>query len=277
MASEAQFVDAGAAQSLLADRVNAGQPADLARAQRHRPVIALVGMAFEARIAEGPGVHVFSRDSRRELALAAANAARHGYRGIISFGVAGGLAAGLHPGDWVVASAIVDRHRSRATDAAWSKNLLAAIGEAHYAPIIGVDMPVAEPTSKRELHRTTGAAAVDMESHVVAQLAADHGLAFAALRVIADPAHRAIPSAALRGMGAGPRADGAAVLRDLMARPSQLPRLVRVSFDALIARSEMIRVRQLLGTHFGHPDTAHADLLSADSAGLDAAAYRSPA
>lgn len=296
MSSEAQFVDAGLAETLLGDDEDFGPTAEPAPAPQRAAIIALVGMAFEAKIAAGPGVLVFSRNSQRELALAVNDAARLGCRGIISFGVAGGLISGLRPGDWVIASAIVGSDTTRATDAAWSSRLHATIEGASYASIIGMDTPVAEPATKRELHRTTGAIAVDMESHVVAEIAAAHGLAFAALRVIVDPAERVIPSAALRGMGGGGRADGAAVLRDLAARPAQLSRLVRVSLDALIARSEMIRVRRLLGPHFGltdlglqmglqelanadlvQPDLAPSDLAPSGLVGSDVVPYRSPA
>jgi len=282
MASEAQFAGATLAESLLGGGEDIGQVDGLARGHHRRSVIAFVGMAFEARIAAGPGVRVFSRESRRELAKAVESAARHDYRGIISFGVAGGLALGLRPGDWVVASAIVATDVTRATDAMWSRRLCDTIEGASYAPIIGVDAPIAEPATKRELRRTTGAAAVDMESHVVARLAAAHGLAFAALRVIVDPADRAIPPAALVGMGGGARADGAAVLRDLVARPAQLSRLVRISLDAFIARSEMLRVRRLLGPHFGLTELGHRELAQSGSPGSDlapsdVAPYRAPA
>jgi adenosylhomocysteine nucleosidase len=260
MASEAQFVGASLVETLLGDGEATGHALDLARPHHHRrTVIAFVGMAFEARIAAGPGVLVFSRDSRRELAAAAKNAARHGCRGIISFGVAGGLAADLRPGDWVVASSIVTSDATRATDAAWSGRLRDAIKGCRYAAIVGTDTPVADPAVKRSLHRTTGAAAVDMESHFVARVAAAHGLSFTALRVIVDPAERIIPPAALVGMGSGPRADSVAVLRELIARPSQLSKLIRISLDAFIARAEMQRVRQLLGPHFGLTDLAPAE------------------
>jgi len=262
MSLEADF---DVAESLLgAD--DASPPASALVEQNRRAVIAFVGMAFEARIAAGPGIHVFSRDARHELEAAVASASRHGYRGIISFGVAGGLAEELGPGDWVVASAVAEAQGSRPTDAAWSQKLLHAIGDAHHAPVIGVDTPVADPARKRELRRLTGAAAVDMESHVVARLAAAHGLAFTALRVIVDPAHRAIPRAALKGMGAGPRADGAAVVRDLFARPSQLALLLRISLDAYIARCAMQRLRRRLGPHFAFTDPTLAGLAASEVA-----------
>ena len=88
-------------------------------------------------------------------------------------------------------------------------------------------------------------------SHLVARVAAEHGLAFAAVRVVVDPAHRPIPRAALLAMRPDGRTDVAALLRDLMARPSQLPPLARIAFDALAARAAMQRVRPLLGPHFG--------------------------
>ena len=74
----------------------------------------------------------------------------------------------------------------RTTDPAWSRRLLNMIDDAVHAPIIGVDEPISQPAAKRELHRATGAAAVDMESHIMARVAAAHRLAFAAVRVIVD-------------------------------------------------------------------------------------------
>ncbi len=219
--------------------------------QDTRRIIAFVGMAFEARIAAGPGVLVICRNDRSQLADLAGTAARQGYRGMISFGVAGGLTHDLRPGDWVVASAVHETQSVRETDAAWSKKLLTAVTGAQYAPILGVDDPVAEPAVKRELFQATGAAAVDMESHLVSRLAAAHGLAFAALRVIVDPAERAVPRAALAGMRPDGRTDFVALLRDLMTKPTQLAQLMRLAFDALAARTELQRVRQLLGPQFG--------------------------
>jgi adenosylhomocysteine nucleosidase len=282
MSSEAQFADAGLAESLLGGDEDFDLAAERVPVRHHATVIALVGMAFEAKIAAGPDVLVFSRNAERELALAVTDAARLGCRGIISFGVAGGLTGGLRTGDWVVASAVVESQVVRATDLAWSSELLDALGDAVHAPIVGVDVPIAEPAIKRELYRTTGAVAVDMESHVVARLATAHGLAFTALRVVVDPADRVIPSSALMGMGAGTggRADGLAVLRELFARPSQLPRLVRISLDAFIARTEMQRVRRLVGPHFSLTNIpgaqpARAGLASEKPVQADAGAYRS--
>ena len=216
-----------------------------------RFVIALVGLAFEARIASGPGVVVVCRNTEDEVASSINDALKRGCRSIISFGVAGGLAPHLRPGNWVVASSIVDAQLNRPTDRAWSEKILAMIPGAEHRPIAGVDYAVASPDAKRRMHAETGAATVDMESHLVARLAATHGLSFTAVRVVIDPAHRAIPDAALAGM----RPDGGtsitAVIRELIVGPSQLSGLLRLAYDGYAARRALLRVRRLLGPDFG--------------------------
>ena len=256
MASQLDFAGGTFVDGLVSDAEDTFRVADVAVEEHRRTVIAFVGLAFEARIAAGPGVHVVCRTAESEFEAVADNAVRQGYRGMISFGVAGGLASHLRAGDWVVASAVRESQTVRATDAGWSRKLIGMIAGAVHAPIVGVDSPVAEPAKKRELYKTTGAAAVDMESHVAARIAAAHNLAFAAVRVVVDPAHRTVPPAALIGMRPDGRANLFAVMRDLMARPAQLCPLARIAADAFAARAAMARVRRRLGPHFGLLDHA---------------------
>ena len=211
-------------------------------------VIALVGLAFEARIAAGPGVLVVCRG--REMSGLLEPAIRAGCHGIISFGVAGGLAPDLIPGDCVVASAIIDYPAVRPTDPLWSRRLAEMIPEARHGPIMGVNAVVSNPSDKRKLHAFTRAVAVDMESHLVARLADAHGLAFAAVRVIIDPAHRAVPPAALLAMASGGSTDVSAMLWEILARPSQVSPLMRLAADAIAARAALVRLRRALGPGF---------------------------
>jgi len=255
MASQLDFAGGTFVDGLVADTDDSPRVAEAAAVESHRRlVIAFVGLDFEARIAAAPGVQVVCRTAGKELEEIADTAVRQGYRGLISFGVAGGLASHLRAGDWVVASSIREAQTVRATDAVWSRKLLGLIDGAIHAPILGVDSPVAEPAKKRELYRTTGAAVVDMESHVVARVADQHKLAFAALRVVVDPAHRTVPPAALINMRPDGRPNVPAVLRNIAARPSQLSRLARIAVDAFAARAAMNRVRRDIGPHFGLMD-----------------------
>ena len=216
-----------------------------------RFVIALVGMAFEARIAAGPGVFVICRDGKNAVAETFEAALQRGCRSIISFGVAGGLAPHLRAGDWIVGSSIIDGQDARPTDTSWSQKMLSMIPGAQHAPIVGVDAAVADTNVKRQMHVRTGAAVVDMESHLVARLASAYGLSFAAARVVIDPAHRQVPAAALAGLGPGGTNNVTAVIRELIAGPSQLFGLLRLALDAYVARGALLRMRRTLGPNFG--------------------------
>jgi hopanoid-associated phosphorylase len=225
------------------------------------PVIVVTCLAFEAAIAAGPGVTVLHGHAPR-LETALKTAIARGSRGIISFGIAGGLAVGLRPGDWVVASGVVAAGRRFATDRTWSHSLLQSLPGAVHADIAGADAPVAEPAHKRRLGEATATVAVDMESHVAAAIAELHGLPFAACRVIIDPAHRGLPPAALVPLRADGAPDVPAVLWSLLRRPGQLPGLLRVAADARAARRALLRGRRRLGVGLACPQL-HARLVEA--------------
>lgn len=209
-------------------------------------MIVIVGLAFEARIAAGSGLPIICSGDGRNLTLDLKRAIATGCRGLVSFGVAGGLDPELKPGTCVVASAIVTGVVRHETDRPWSQKLLAAMPGAVHGVLAGVDGPVCSPVRKRALNRETGAVAVDTESHVVARAAASHGLPMTAIRVVADPAHRALPELALTAIRADGTTDVLAVLRSVMRRPHQLPALLRTALDARAARATLLRGRSLL-------------------------------
>jgi hopanoid-associated phosphorylase len=196
---------------------------------RAQPIVVVVGLAFEARIAAGPNTAVICSGDGRELSANLECAISAGCRGLLSFGLAGGLAPQLRPGACLVASEIVSAAGRLTTHPHWSQNLLKAFPQAIGGPILGHAAPVMEPAAKHALWQQTGAHAVDMESHIVAQMAAVHGLPMAAVRVVADPGHRALPRAALAGMRPDGRTDVIAVLRSLRSQPRELPALIRTT------------------------------------------------
>ncbi|KVA50627.1 hypothetical protein WK90_24810 [Burkholderia cepacia] len=213
------------------------------------PVIAVTGMAFEARIARGDGVEaVFAaRADRLERALTEATA--RGCAGIVSFGTAGGLAPDLAPGALVIANAIDGPFGRVETDTRWSTRLVAALHDTPVwarvtrGTIAAVGAPVVGEQEKTALHRAKGALAVDMESHIAAAFAAARGVPFAVCRAIVDPAWRTLPSAATAGL----RDDGSTailpILRELLKQPSQLGPLLQVAGDARAARTTLIQAR----------------------------------
>ncbi len=220
-----------------------------------RPVIAVTGLAIEARIAAGPGVRTLAAggDAKR-LALALEREFARGATAIISFGIAGGLTAAARPGTWLVADAVVTRTSRWVAEAAWASALAAYLPGALSGSLAGTDAIVAAPAEKHALGAATGAIAVDMESHVVAAFAAARGIPFAVFRVIADPVARKLAPAATRGMRPDGRIDHRAVAGSVVRRPGQLPALMRNAIDARIAFRELSRGRRLLGPGLGYPD-----------------------
>jgi adenosylhomocysteine nucleosidase len=217
---------------------------------RYNPeVIAVTGLAFEARIAGG--IAILGEGLRNETNVREMVA--QGCRGIVSFGVAGGLAPHLRAGQWVVASRVTSHNFQYGVDVNWSRQILDVLPEAEYVSMFGVEEPIADPTAKRALLERSGADTVDMESHLAARVAAAYGLRFAACRVIIDPAQRALPPAALLGLSARGTLDLRSIAHSIIGQPSQLPDLLRLAIDACIARVALRRGRGLLGPTFGFP------------------------
>jgi len=232
--------------------------------RRHiRPgrILAVTGLVAEARVAAGPQVSVISSggDSAR-LHSKLEHAARSPISAVVSFGIAGGLAPGLNAGTPLVGRAIVSEDgQIFESDRSWTQGLAKALGGAPIVDFAGVDAPVSHPAQKRALHVATGAVAVDMESHIAARFAAAHNLPFAAFRVVADPAERHLPHAALVGL----RQDGTlaigAVLRSLLAQPRQVPHLIRTALDTRAAFESLFRGRQMIAGRLGIGDFGFGD------------------
>ncbi len=171
-----------------------------------------------------------------------------GVSGLVSFGIAGGLDPEIAPGGLVLADVVVTPEGERiASDAGWRDRLLAVADDRHVlrlAPVAGSNAPVTCAAAKRALRNATGAAVADMESHAVAKAAAAAGLPFLALRAVADPAERAVPSCALFGVGPDGRIRALPVLRKLILKPWELPALVVLSRDMAVALAALSGVAE---------------------------------
>jgi hopanoid-associated phosphorylase len=186
--------------------------------------------------------------SADRAADAARRMARDGAGLLVSLGLAGGLDPALRCGDLVIGSTVVIPgeipYRANTT-VDWRERLASPMRGAMrcvIAPIAGSDMPVASPAAKTTLFGATQAVAVDMESHGVARVAMELGLAFVVIRVIADPADRAIPWAAIAGMAPDGSVRPAAVLGRLLLRPWEIPAIARLARDSRTAHAALGRV-----------------------------------
>lgn len=201
-----------------------------------RPVLIVTGLLQEAQIAAGPGMTVIcsSSDPRQLRALLTVFDPTT-IRGVISFGIAGGLDPSLQSGDVVVATEIL------AADTRWLAGLVlneeqiasVALGRRRVVRggLAGVEEVVAARSTKAALRSATGAAAVDMESHIAAAYAAKASLPFAALRVISDPASSALPPLAMAAIKPNGDIDLRKVLRGVARNPMALRALVSTGID----------------------------------------------
>jgi nucleoside phosphorylase len=119
--------------------------------------------------------------------------------GLVSFGLAGGLAPTLPAGALVLPTRVVGPDgRRTAVTGAWRDAVDTALPAPAWAgSVAGVTAPATTPGEKRALVERTGADIVDMESAVLAAAARAAGLPLLVVRAVCDPAHRALPPAVL--------------------------------------------------------------------------------
>jgi adenosylhomocysteine nucleosidase len=197
------------------------------------PVLCTSGLAAEARVARAAGFQVIvgAGDPRRTTALVAYAAQRA--KCLISFGIAGGLAPHLRPGDVVLSTEVIgDDRRWRANEAFDCEfgSLVRRIAAAE-GPVLGSRDILATEEDKARAWRDTGALAVDLESAIVARAAAAAGIPFLVLRTIADPSTRALPPAALIPLSPDGTPAFLRVLAEVMRRPRQIGALYGLARD----------------------------------------------
>lgn len=232
---------------------------DVTLQEERIPVLVVTGMAKEMRLAGGPGLAavVSGGDPERLRRLLAAERV-DGYRAVLSFGIAGGLDPDLAPGDAVVATGIAAagaRHPAHPALADWLAASLTAGGvRVRLADIAGADAPVLDAAAKAAMRHATGAVAVDMESHIARDFAAERGLMFAALRIVCDPAARSLPPIVAGALRADGGIDHRTLLTNLLRRPAELAALSRLAGEARTSFRVLGRCGNLLGIGRGLPN-----------------------
>lgn len=210
-------------------------------------IVAVTGLDREARVITRPDIiTVVGGGDKRALEVRVKGALESGARRILSIGICGSLAPTLRVGECIVASEIVAVQERFATHRHWTNELLALLPKARPAILAGSDTIVSDRAGKTALHQSTKAEAVDMESHVAASVAREHGFPFAAVRVVSDSWHQSLPPAALVAMARTGKVDLYAVLCSLVSRPGQIPALIRTAWEAEKAFRALFHCRHVL-------------------------------
>lgn len=194
----------------------------------------VTGMAFEARLLrEGRALIGCAGLRPRAAQHAAETLAAGGATALMSFGIAGGLDPILVPGTLIIRG-----------DASWTAALRAQFSDALARPLAAATTVLATPADKAALFAATGAAAADMESAGVAEIAATRGIPFVAVRVIADTAHDRVPMVAINAATADGHVRMATSIAGALRHPSQIPDLIRLGRQTAIATAVLRRLAE---------------------------------
>jgi adenosylhomocysteine nucleosidase len=171
----------------------------------------------------------------RAAAAGASSLIESGATALASWGMAGGLDPTLQAGAIQLPEEIVGIDgRVEPTAPQWRETLSAAIVHTSHLAVTGGRLltsphAIGSVADKAELFRTTGAAAVDMESLAVAEIARKAELPFVAVRVIVDSASDTLP----RIVTAAADQEGHLQIWRLMSAlalaPTQLAPLIRLA------------------------------------------------
>ena len=164
--------------------------------------------------------------------MAARRLAEAGAGALMSWGMAGGLDATLAAGTICLPSEVVSPEGAVfLTTPQWRTQLRSAIAASQPVcdgKLLTCREPLASPTDKANMRRRTAAAAVDMESSAVAEVAAGHRLPFIAVRAIVDTAGDLVPVALLAAVAGQGDVSIGRLLAVLARTPTELPALVRL-------------------------------------------------
>jgi len=165
---------------------------------------------------------------------------------LISFGIAGALDDNLQPGDLVLPESVQTK-QSYATDSAWRTRIERSL-PAHLnvirRPVAASDELVSTADQKYALAARSGACAVDMESGVIAAVAAEKGVPFIVIRVISDPVHFSPPAALMDVLHPDGRIKPVLLMAHLLKCSLRLSELLRLGSDAQIALKTLKQVAQ---------------------------------
>jgi adenosylhomocysteine nucleosidase len=205
----------------------------------------VVGMQSEARVARrarhclvgiGGGQPAGARRAAETLADQGATA-------LISFGLAGGLDPALMPGALLVpASVLFEGRRFHA-----HPRTMNALSGLRVRTLLAGEAIVATAADKARLWQETGAAAVDLESGVVAEVAEERGLPFAMLRAVCDSGTRDLPRAAIEALDARGRVAPMKMAGILARHPQEIIALIGLGRDAARARKALVGGAENLG------------------------------
>jgi adenosylhomocysteine nucleosidase len=156
-----------------------------------------------------------------------------GATALASWGMAGGLDPTLDAGAILLPTEVIGSDARRVNTApGWRDRLscaVAALAPVRSGKLLTTSRAIGSVADKAELFRTTGAAAVDMESLAVGEVAEEHQLPFIAVRVIVDSAADVLPRAVTAAADNAGHLQIWRLIGRLALAPNELAPLIRLA------------------------------------------------
>jgi adenosylhomocysteine nucleosidase len=229
-------------------------------APRRATVGVATGSSLETNCLRRQDVRIACSGGSAERARAeAARLVAEGAAALVSFGLAGGLAAQLRPGDLLLPETVCSPGSAGwPVDPIWREKVHVRLAAHGLGPgagtIVGSEHIVATAADKRALFEATGAQAVDMESHEVAAVAAAAGLPFLVIRALADPYDQVIPQVAREALRPDGRVRLQGMLGGLFRERGGAMALLRLARQSARGLMSLRRAAARAGPGFGfHP------------------------
>lgn len=202
-------------------------------------------------VVSGVGPAAASQGARRLIAA--------GARALVSWGMAGGLDPRLTAGSIVLPDEVLSPEGVRfPTTRHWREHVGAVIAARQpvcFGTLLSCREVIGSAADKSTVFGATAAAAVDMESAAVAEVALSERLPFLAVRAIVDTAEDSLPPGLMALVGAPGAVRMGRLLGSLAARPADVPRLVQLMRRYRAASSALASVARCgaLALHAGGP------------------------
>lgn len=172
---------------------------------------------------------------------------------LISMGLAGGLDARLKPGDVVLANSVIGPDGKKLLTAdSQRRSLMCRLQDrepdraqpwSFYEGALASSLdPVVTLAAKADLHRASGALAVDMESYGTGCAAREAEVPFLVLRVVSDTHNQSVPGPALMGMNADGTVSPWPVIKGILKSPGALPGLLVLGHQSITAKKSLARL-----------------------------------
>ncbi|MFV2061204.1 MAG: hypothetical protein ACC653_11025 [Gammaproteobacteria bacterium] len=185
----------------------------------------------------------------------------HGISHLLSFGTAGGLNPDCSAGDVIIANSCIDTDgKTVVIDKNWQQRIISVLSQVKSlniinAPICESALVVANVLDKKKLFESNNAAAVDMESTILAKIAHQNHIPFMSLRVIVDPADMAIPLTVMNNMDQNGNVAITKLMMGLITKPGDILSLIYLAKNFTKARKAMMECKKILGVDFLFSDT----------------------